>query len=137
MDEFDVIKKQRIGPILWRERYIILASVVAMVGLAILYTAATAKVYQASAILQVNLPSSATGGGDTTNANQALAQNYATVLVSRGFLSQIRPSVDGGKLSVDSLSSRIGATAAPAERDHPAPCHGRVTGGGPDRSPRG
>jgi capsular exopolysaccharide synthesis family protein len=113
MDELEPIKRQRIGPILWRERYIIIASIVVMVGLAIAYTVSSAKVYQASGIMQVNVPSSAAGTSDTTNANQALAQNYATLLVSPGFLSSIRSKVDGGKFSAEELQSRLSASALP------------------------
>lgn len=113
MDEPEPIKKQHIGPILWRERYVILISIVVMLALSILYTVTASKVYQASAILQVNLPSPAAGSSDTTNANQALAQNYATLLVSPGFLNSIKSQVDGGKLSVDSLQSRLEASALP------------------------
>jgi capsular exopolysaccharide synthesis family protein len=113
MDELEPIKKQRIGPLLWRERYVILASIVVMVGLAIAYTLTQPKVYQASGILQVNLPSPAGAASDTTNADQALAQNYATLLVSPGFLSQIRSQVDGGRLSADAIASRLSTTALP------------------------
>jgi Mrp family chromosome partitioning ATPase len=114
MDEFEPIKRQRIGPVLWRERYVIIVSIVVMVGLAIAYTVTKAKVYQASAILQVNVPTAATGTSDTTNANQALAQNYATLLVSPGFLRSIQRNVDNGKLSVEELQSRLSATALPS-----------------------
>jgi tyrosine-protein kinase Etk/Wzc len=113
MDELEAIKKQRIGPILWRERYIVLASIVVMLALAAVYTVTAAKVYQASAILQVNLPSPTAGSSDTTNANQALAQNYATLLISPGFLNEVKSEVEGGKLSVDSLQSRLDASALP------------------------
>lgn len=111
MDELDPINRQRIGPILWREKYVILVSIVVMIALAALYTVSTAKVYQASAVLQVDLPTAAPGSQDTTSADQGLAQNYATLLVSPGLLAQIRPHVDGGQLSVDSLQSRLNASA--------------------------
>lgn len=101
---------QRIAPILWRGRFLILASVAIMLLLALIYTASSAKVYEATAILQVNIPNqSATS--DTTGANQGLAQNYATLLVSPGFLDRIRPRVDGGHLSTSDLESRLSANA--------------------------
>jgi capsular exopolysaccharide synthesis family protein len=113
VDELEPIKKQRLGPILWRERYIIIASIVVMVGLAIAYTVTSSKVYQATGLIQVNIPTAATGTSDTTNANQALAQNYATLLASPGFLRSIQPTVDNGNLSVDELESRVSASALP------------------------
>jgi Mrp family chromosome partitioning ATPase len=113
MDEIEPINKQRIGPILWREKWVILASIVVMVALSGIYTLTQAKVYQASAILQVNLQTATPGSTDTTNANQGLAQNYANLLTSSGFLSSIRQQVDGGRLSVDSLQSKITASALP------------------------
>jgi Mrp family chromosome partitioning ATPase len=113
VDELEPIKKQRIGPILWRERWIIVASIIALVALAVLYTLTSSKVYQATSILQVNLPTANQGTSDTTNANQALAQNYATLLVSPGFLRTIQPTVEGGKLSVEELQSRLSASALP------------------------
>jgi polysaccharide biosynthesis transport protein len=111
MDELEPTNKQRIGPILWRERYIILASVVVMVALALAYVLTASKSYQAKGILQVNVTTSNPGSSDTTSTNQALAQNYATLLTSAGFLSQIRPSVQGGQLSTEELQSRVSASA--------------------------
>jgi capsular exopolysaccharide synthesis family protein len=106
--------RQRVGAILWQGKYIILASVVIMVALAFAYTASESKVYQASAILQVNVATNQPGSVDTTNANQGLAQNYATLLVSPGLLDTIRPNVEGGHLSTAALQSRLVATALPS-----------------------
>jgi tyrosine-protein kinase len=111
MEELEPTNKLRIGPILWRERYVILASVVAMVLLAAVYTAAASKVYQATGIIEVNLPTPTPGSSDTTAANQALAQNYATLLTSAGFLNQIRRNIYHGKLTVADLQSRLTASA--------------------------
>ncbi len=90
----------------------IVASVVAMLVLALVYTARTAKVYQATAILQVNVPNQA-ATSDTTAANQGLAQNYATLLVSSGLLDKIRGHVDSGRLSTSELESRLSTDALP------------------------
>jgi Mrp family chromosome partitioning ATPase len=111
VNEIEPIKKQRIGPILWREKWVIVASVVVMVALAILYTETAAKTYQASAILEVNLPTGNVGSSDTTAANSALAQNYATLLSSSGFLRQISSQIEHGKLSATDLEGRISASA--------------------------
>lgn len=105
------VTTRRIWPTLWREKYVILGALVVMIGLALVYTLTAAKVYQASAIIQVNLSTSNPGTSDTTAANQALAQNYATLLVSPGFLKTVQPQVQHGKLSVSGLQSRLTATA--------------------------
>ena len=111
MDEqVEPASAQRVGPILWRGRYIILASVVTMVLLAFVYTIGSAKVYEATAVLQVSIPNQS-ASTDTTTANQGLAQNYATLLVSRGFLNSIRSQVDHGRLSTTELESRLSANA--------------------------
>jgi len=115
----DVIHEQgqgqsrRLGPIIWAEKWVILVSIVVMVGLAIAYTSTEAKVYQATAVLQVNIATSNPGSADTTASNQGLAQNYATLLVSSGLLDTIRGQIDGGRLSVSGLQSRLTATALP------------------------
>jgi polysaccharide biosynthesis transport protein len=109
-EQVEPASTQKVGPILWRGRYIILASVVAMVLLAFVYTARSAKVYEATAILQVSIPNQS-ASTDTTTANQGLAQNYATLLVSRGFLDSIRSQVDRGHLSAAELESRLSANA--------------------------
>ncbi|MGP8241606.1 MAG: Wzz/FepE/Etk N-terminal domain-containing protein [Solirubrobacteraceae bacterium] len=101
---------QRIAPILWRGKFVILASVAAMLVLALLYTAHSAKVYEATAILQVSVPNQ-TINADTASVNQGLAQNYATLLVSPGFLDKIHPQIDHGRLSTSELESRLSASA--------------------------
>jgi capsular exopolysaccharide synthesis family protein len=101
---------QRIAPILWRGKYIIAASVAIMLVLAFVYTASSSKVYEATAILQVSIPNQS-ASVDTTTANQGLAQNYATLLVSSGFLSKIRSEVSHGRLSTSELESRLNASA--------------------------
>ena len=101
---------QGIAPILWRGKFIILASVVVMLALAVVYTARSAKVYEATAILQVSIPNQSVNA-DTSSVNQGLAQNFATLLVSPGFLEKIRSNIEGGRLSAADLESRLSATA--------------------------
>ncbi len=101
---------QRIAPILWRGKFVILGSVAIMLLLAAVYTARSAKVYEATAILQVSIPDQSINA-DTTSANQGLAQNYATLLVSPGFLEKIRSKIERGRLSTSDLESRLSATA--------------------------
>ena len=110
MDELETAPAPRIWPTLWREKYVILVTVVVMLALALAYTLTEAKTYQASADLEVSLTTSTPGTTDVTAANQALAQNYATLLVSPGFLNEIKGQVDGGKLSGTALQSRLSAS---------------------------
>lgn len=101
---------QRIAPILWRGKFVILATVATMLLLDVIYTARSAKVYEATAIFQVSVPNQ-TINADTTSANQGLAQNYATLLISPGFLEKIRSKVGNGRLTAAELESRLSATA--------------------------
>ncbi len=110
MDEQDPRNTQRIAPILWQGKLIILAAVVLMLVLALVYSAGSAKVYEATAILQVSIPNQS-ASDDTTATNQGLAQNYATLLVSPGFLEKIRGHIDRGRLSTAKLESRLSASA--------------------------
>jgi capsular exopolysaccharide synthesis family protein len=109
-EQVEPANAQKVGPILWRGKYIILASVAAMLLLAVIYTASSAKVYEATAVLQVSVPNQS-ASTDTTTANQGLAQNYATLLVSRGFLDSIRSQVNHGRLSTAALEARLSADA--------------------------
>jgi capsular exopolysaccharide synthesis family protein len=113
-DSLERDEGRRVGAVLWAGRYIIVASVVVMVALAFLYTSSESKVYQATAILQVNVATNQPASTDTTNTNQALAQNYATLLVSPGLLNSIRSRVAGGHLSAAALQSHLTATAVPS-----------------------
>lgn len=110
-DEADRPDGRRVGAILWAGKYIIAACVVVMLVLAYVYTSREAKVYQATAILQVNVATNQPASSDTTSTNQALAQNYATLIVSPGLLGTIRSHVDGGRLSTSTLQSRLSASA--------------------------
>lgn len=112
-DSTERVDSRRVGAVLWAGRYIIGAAVVIGIVLAFLYTSHESKVYQATGIMQVNVATSQPASSDTTNTNQALAQNYATLLVSPGLLSSIRSKVDGGRLSVSQLQSHLTASALP------------------------
>jgi Mrp family chromosome partitioning ATPase len=111
VNEPEPIKQRRIGPVLWREKYLILASVVLMVALALVYAETASKTYQATAIIEVNLPTDGVGGSDP-QADQALAQDYATLLVSSVFLRTIRSDVDGGNLGLAELEDSVSASSA-------------------------
>jgi capsular exopolysaccharide synthesis family protein len=111
------LQDQRISTVLWRGKWIILASVLVGLSLAVLATKKTAKVYQASGMIQVNAGTS-TGTNqspsDVQVANQILATTYATELGDRSFLASVRPQILGGRFSTGDLLSRIGAKAVPS-----------------------
>jgi capsular exopolysaccharide synthesis family protein len=106
----DVIQERRAGTILWRGKWIILAALLVTVGLSIAATALSPKRYEATAIFQINSPN-APPGEATDLANQGLAKNYATVIVSRSFLDRIHGSVAGGDFTTGELENHLKASA--------------------------
>lgn len=102
------MEEQRIGTVLWRGKHLVLVSLIVGIGLAILATKLSDKVYEATAIFQVNARVAQEGNVSQLD-NQGLAQNYATVLTSRSFLQRIRPLVERGRLSAADLESRLEA----------------------------
>ena len=106
---------QRLATILWRGRYLIAASVAVALGLAIVVTKLSHKVYQAAAIVQVNSSNApGTNGADPftlQQASQALAKTYATLIDDKSFLDEIRPDVGGGRFSASELQRRVAAQA--------------------------
>jgi non-specific protein-tyrosine kinase len=107
------MQEQKLGTILWRGKLLIAVSLVLCVVLAFFVTKTSAKVYQATAIIQVTAP---TGGrtGDPfqdQQANQGLATTYATLIVDRSFLEKIRARVGNGQYTVTQLARRISASA--------------------------
>jgi capsular exopolysaccharide synthesis family protein len=108
------MQEQKLGTILWRGKWLILISLVACVGLALFITKTSAKVYQASALIQVNAPNQTGTGTDpfqTQQASQGLAKTYATEITDRNFLAKIRNRVANGRYSIGDLKSRISASA--------------------------
>lgn len=109
------MQDQRLGTMLWRGKWLIVAAVAVAVALAILLTARADRVYQGSALLQVT--SATTPGGRDTDplrsqeASVGLAQTYATLLGDRSFLDEIRPTVAGGELTTSELRRKINAQA--------------------------
>ncbi len=102
------MEDQRIGTILWRGKYVVLVSVVVGIALAVLATRLSDKVYEATAIFQVNARAAQEAQVSELD-NQGLAQNYATVLTSRSFLQRIRPLVEGGRFDAADLESKLDA----------------------------
>lgn len=106
------MSEQKLASILWRGKWLILASVVVSLALAIFLTKRADKVYEATATLQVVSGNTAPGGNnafDAQLASQGLATTYARLLVDRGFLERIRSSVLGGSLSTSVLVARVDA----------------------------
>ena len=99
---------------LWRGKWLILASVLVGAALAVFITKRTAKVYEANAVIQVNAGtagSTSQSPSDVQVANQGLAETYATLLGDRSLLQELRPSVRKGVLSTGELLSRVTASA--------------------------
>lgn len=111
MNELEPISHRPTGPTLWRGRWVIIASIVLMVALALVYVETAAKTYQATAIIDVNLPTGSLGGSDG-EGDEAVARDYATLLVSSTFLRTIRDQVEGGRLSAAQLENRVSSSTA-------------------------
>ncbi len=108
------MQEQKIGTILWRGKWLLLATLGVCVALAVAVTELSAKVYRASAIIQVNAPGAVRSSGDTFSdlqANQGLATTYATLITDRSFLEKIRRRVGNGRYTVQGLERRISASA--------------------------
>lgn len=108
------MQEQKIGTILWRGKWLVLASLAVCIALAVFVTKTSTKIYQATAIIQVNAPGASGSGGDSfqdLQANQGLARTYATLIVDRSFLEKIRTRVGNGRYTVSELKKRIGADA--------------------------
>lgn len=108
------MQEQKIGTILWRGKWLILVSVAVCAALAVFITKTQAKVYQATAIIQVNAPTAARSGGDPfqdQQASQGLAKTYATLITDRSFLEKIRDRVGNGRYGISDLKRRISASA--------------------------
>lgn len=110
------MQDQRISRVLWRGKWIILVAVIVGAVLAVAITHRTARVYQATGMIQVN-SGTATGTNqspsDVQIANQILASTYATELGDSSFLDSVRGRVLGGKLTTGELLSRISVVAVP------------------------
>ncbi|MGZ4308999.1 MAG: polysaccharide biosynthesis tyrosine autokinase [Gaiellaceae bacterium] len=108
------MQDESITTILWRGKALIAISVAVSVALAVLVTSLETKVYQAKALIQVvsvSAPGKNVDPVTEQEAAQGLATTYATLISSPGFLERIRGRVEGGRLSVSDLNSRISADA--------------------------
>jgi capsular exopolysaccharide synthesis family protein len=106
------VQEQKIGTILWRGKWLMAISLAACIALAVFVTKTSAKVYAASAVIQVNAPSSQTTDTfQNQQASQALAKTYATEVTDRNFLAKIRDRVANGRYTVGELKGRISAGA--------------------------
>ncbi len=108
------MQDQSITDILWRGKVLIVLSLAAAIGSALLATSVAAKVYRAKALIQVisvSAPGKNLDPGTEQQATQGLATTYATLIPSPGFLQRIRGDVAGGTLSVKELNRRIAAQA--------------------------
>ncbi|MCP9486652.1 MAG: polysaccharide biosynthesis tyrosine autokinase [Gaiellaceae bacterium MAG52_C11] len=99
--------------ILWRGRYLIAVSVVATLAATVLVTKLASKVYEASAIVQVEseVPNQAGEVLGLQQASQGLAAAYATLINAPSFIARIQPQVLDGDVAPVELAPRIGAAA--------------------------
>jgi capsular exopolysaccharide synthesis family protein len=104
------VEDQYITTILWRHKALVALCLIAGIGAAIAATLLRDKVYEARSTLRAGALVDR-NGGDSPEANQALARSYAEVLTSGSFLERIRHRVAGGTLSVRELQDRLKADA--------------------------
>ena len=99
--------------VLWRGRYLIVVSVIATLAATILVTKLADKVYEATAIVQVEseVPNQAGEVLGLQQASQGLAAAYATLINAPSFVARIQPQVLGGDVPPAELSPRVGAAA--------------------------
>lgn len=91
------MEDNRLGPMLWRSKYLVLLAVAAMLGAAVVVTALSDRVYEATTLLRVQQSTAAENGSDAYNAEQASqtqAATYATLLTSPSFLNRVAPRVN-------------------------------------------
>jgi capsular exopolysaccharide synthesis family protein len=109
------MQEQRVAAILWRGKWLIALSLVLSVAVAVFITEESKKVYAATAILQVNSPgsirSSITDAFNQLQANNQLAQTYATLIPDRSFLKKIQPKVANGRYTLSQLESAVSSSA--------------------------
>ena len=99
--------------VLWRGRYLILVSVITTLATTLLVTNLSSKVYEASAIVQVEseVPNQAGEVLGLQLASQGLAGAYATLINAPSFIARIQPQVLDGEVSPVDLAPRISAAA--------------------------
>jgi capsular exopolysaccharide synthesis family protein len=99
--------------ILWRGKYLIALGLVVGIAVSALATNLSAKVYQASGLIQVapQVPNAGAEVLGVQQASQDLASTYATLITSRSFLARIRGQVAGGRHSVTYLAQNVTAKA--------------------------
>jgi capsular exopolysaccharide synthesis family protein len=99
--------------ILWRSRFLILLAVTTTLLTTYLVTKLASKVYEASAIVQVEseVPTQAGEVLGLQQASQGLAAAYATLINAPSFIARIQPQVLEGEVSPTELSRRITASA--------------------------
>lgn len=99
---------------LWRGKWIILATCVVGLALGVLLAKTTAKVYGANATIEIAAGSTISPNAspnDLQLASQGQAQTDATVIGTKSFLEVIKSHVLGGRLSAGEIQSRLKTTA--------------------------
>lgn len=111
----ECMQEQGLGAVLWKGRWLILTAVIVSVAVAIALTQLSSRVYQATALLQVNQSGQVgANASDIFNAQQAsqnLALTYATEIKSSSFLNRVRSQVAGGRYTTSRLQSLLSTSA--------------------------
>jgi tyrosine-protein kinase len=99
--------------VLWRGRFLIVVAVLTTIAATFIVTKLADKVYEASAIVQVEseVPTQAGEVLGLQQASQGLAAAYATLINAPSFIARIQPQVLDGRLSPTELSRRVAASA--------------------------
>lgn len=97
-----------------RGKYLIALTTILAVAAAVFLTSRAERVYEGTAILQVNSSTNPTRAADPFNAQQAsqgLAATYETLIGSRGFLTRIAPEIGIPPVTPTELMDRVEAKA--------------------------
>lgn len=97
--------------VVWRRKWIIIATVVIIVGATEVVSHALTKIYSTSATLIIAQPGRAVTF-DTAQANEEAARSYARILGSPNFASQVASQVGSGTTR-SSISSQVSIQAVP------------------------
>src|SRR5947209_3525286 len=111
----ELMQDTGLGAVLWRGRWLIVTTLVVSVAIAVALTKLSTRVYEATALLQVNQSGQVgANASDIFNAQQAsqnLALTYATTIKSSSFLKRVQPRVLNGRYTVSELQDLISSSA--------------------------
>lgn len=111
--EGGLASEQRLATIFWRGKWLIAIALAVGIALAIVITKTSTKIYEATAVLQVNAASASNANNfnplDVQSASQNLATTYSKLLTDSSFLAEISPKIEGGKYTPGRLQAKLSA----------------------------